>query len=142
MIIQSLNENWSMEISGKAGSYPVQVPGSVYSALLEAGQMEDPYYRDNEGKALALMENDFVWSLCFTPEEGVLACPHQILRFEGVDTVADIRLNGVLLAHVENMHRTFEFDTAGILRPGENWLEVKFYSPTRWIREKYAESPA
>ena len=142
MIIQSLNENWSMEISGKPGSYPVQVPGSVYSALLEAGQMEDPYYRDNEGKALALMENDFVWSLCFTPEEGVLACPHQILRFEGVDTVADIRLNGVLLAHVENMHRTFEFDTAGILRPGENWLEVKLYSPTRWIREKYAESPA
>ena len=142
MIIQSLNENWSMEISGKPGSYPVQVPGSVYSALLEAGQMEDPYYRDNEGKALALMENDFVWSLCFTPEEGVLACPHQILRFEGVDTVADIRLNGVLLAHVENMHRTFEFDTAGILRPGENWLEVKFYSPTRWIRGKYAESPA
>ena len=142
MIIQSLNENWSMEISGKAGSYPTRVPGSVYSALLEAGQMEDPYYRDNEGKALALMENDFVWSLCFTPEEGVLACPHQILRFEGVDTVADIRLNGVLLAHVENMHRTFEFDTAGILRPGENWLEVKFYSPTRWIREKYAESPA
>lgn len=142
MIIQSLNENWSMEISGKAGSYPVQVPGSVYSALLEAGQMEDPYYRDNEGKALALMENDFVWSLSFTPEEGVLACPHQILRFEGVDTVADIRLNGVLLAHVENMHRTFEFDTAGILRPGENWLEVKLYSPTRWIREKYAESPA
>lgn len=142
MIIQSLNENWSMEISGKAGSYPVQVPGSVYSALLEAGQMEDPYYRDNEGKALALMENDFVWSLCFTPEEGVLACPHQILRFEGVDTVADIRLNGVLLAHVENMHRTFEFDTAGILRSGENQLEVTFYSPTRWIREKYAESPA
>ena len=142
MIIQSLNENWSMEISGKPGSYPVQVPGSVYSALLEAGQMEDPYYRDNEGKALALMENDFVWSLSFTPEEGVLACPHQILRFEGVDTVADIRLNGVLLAHVENMHRTFEFDTAGILRPGENWLEVKLYSPTRWIREKYAESPA
>ena len=52
MIIQSLNENWSIEISGKPGSYPVQVPGSVYSALLEAGQMEDPYYRDNEGKAL------------------------------------------------------------------------------------------
>ena len=40
MIIQSLNENWSMEISGKPGSYPVQVPGSVYSALLEAGYRE------------------------------------------------------------------------------------------------------
>ena len=72
----------------------------------------------------------------------MLDCPCQVLRFEGVDTVADIRLNGVLLAHVENMHRTFEFDVAGILKPGENWLEVKLYSPTRWIREKYAQSPA
>ncbi|MGI6254040.1 MAG: beta-mannosidase [Acutalibacter sp.] len=142
MITQSLHENWFLEISGKEGKYPARVPGSVYSTLLEAGQMEDPYYRDNEGKALALMENDFLWSLRFTPEESVLACPHQILRFEGVDTVADIRLNGVLLGHVENMHRTFEFETAGILHEGENWLEVKIFSPTRWIREKYAESPA
>ena len=142
MITQSLNENWTMEVSGKGGRFPARVPGSVYSTLLEAGRMEDPYYRDNEGKALALMENDFLWNLRFTPEEEVLACPHQILRFEGVDTVADIRLNGVLLGHVENMHRTFEFDTAGILRPGENWLDVKISSPTRWIREKYAESPA
>ncbi len=142
MITQSLHENWSMEIVGKAGSYPTQVPGSVYSTLLEAGQMEDPYYRDNEGKALALMENDFVWTLRFVPEESVLACAHQILRFEGVDTVADIRLNGVLLSHVENMHRTFEFDTAGLLHSGENLLEVTFYSPTRWIREKYEENPA
>ena len=142
MITQSLHENWSMEIVRKAGSYPTQVPGSVYSTLLEAGQMEDPYYRDNEGKALALMENDFVWTLRFVPEESVLACAHQILRFEGVDTVADIRLNGVLLSHVENMHRTFEFDTAGLLHSGENLLEVTFYSPTRWIREKYEENPA
>ena len=88
------------------------------------------------------MENDFLYAESFTPQQGILDCPCQVLRFEGIDTVADIRLNGVLLSHVENMHRTFEFDVAGILKPGENQLEVKLYSPTRWIREKYAESPA
>ena len=104
--------------------------------------MEDPYYRDNEDAALALMEKDFLYAACFVPEEGILNCPTQVLRFEGVDTVADIRLNGVLLAHVENMHRTFQFEVGGILKPGENWLEVKLYSPTKWIREHYRQNPA
>ena len=141
MMTQTLHENWTLEMPGQ-GKLPAAVPGSVYADLLAAGKMEDPYYRDNELQALALMENDFLYAESFTPQQGILDCPCQVLRFEGIDTVADIRLNGVLLSHVENMHRTFEFDVAGILKPGENQLEVKLYSPTRWIREKYAESPA
>ena len=141
MITQTLHQNWTLDMPGMS-KLPAAVPGSVYADLLAAGKLEDPFWRDNEDKALALMENDFLYTASFVPQAGVLDCPHQVLRFEGVDTVADIRLNGVLLAHVENMHRTFEFDVAGILKPGENWLEVKLYSPTRWIREKYAQSPA
>ena len=141
MITQTLHQNWTLDMPGM-GKLPAAVPGSVYADLLAAGKLEDPFWRDNEDKALALMENVFLYTESFTPQQGILDCPHQVLRFEGVDTVADIRLNGVLLAHVENMHRTFEFDVAGILKPGENWLEVKLYSPTRWIREKYAQSPA
>lgn len=36
----------------------VKVPGSVYSGLIEAGKMPDPFYRDNELDALKLMEVD------------------------------------------------------------------------------------
>ena len=122
MITQTLHQNWTLDMPGM-GKLPAAVPGSVYADLLAAGKLEDPFWRDNEDKALALMENDFLYTASFVPQAGVLDCPHQVLRFEGVDTVADIRLNGVLLAHVENMHRTFEFDVAGILKPGENWLE-------------------
>lgn len=142
MITQILHENWRLQMPGLAEAVPAQVPGSVYADLLAAGKMEDPYYRDNEDAALALMEKDFLYAVCFVPEEGILNCPTQVLRFEGVDTVADIRLNGVLLAHVENMHRTFQFEVGGILKPGENWLEVKLYSPTKWIREHYRQNPA
>ena len=141
MITQGLHTRWTLELPSQE-KIPATVPGSVYTALLDAGRLEDPFYRDNEGKALALMEHDYRYATVFTPDPAILECPHQVLRFEGVDTVADIRLNGVLLGHVENMHRTFEFDVAGILRPGENGLQVKLYSPTRWIREKYGEEPA
>ena len=142
MIVQKLTEQWTLTVPDQGEKLPARVPGSVYADLLAAGKMKDPYYRDNELEALALMENDYYYIEYFTPAEGILDCPHQVLRFEGVDTVADIRLNGVLLDHVENMHRTFQYDVGGILRQGENHLQVRFYSPTKWIREAYKENPA
>ena len=38
---------------------PAKVPGSVYQAYLDAGKMDDPFYRENEEKALNLMKQDF-----------------------------------------------------------------------------------
>ena len=142
MIVQTWNIGWTLQLEGRAGRIPATVPGSVYSDLLAAGKLEDPYWRDNEDKALALMEQDFRYQLTFVPEAAILACAHPVLRFEGVDTLGEIRLNGVLLGRVENMHRTFSFEVGGILRPGKNWLEVTLRSPTRYLRESYAESPA
>ena len=52
----SLNGRWRMT----GGGYDCEgtVPGSLYSFLLDAGLMEDPYYRDNELKALEITHND------------------------------------------------------------------------------------
>ena len=96
MIAQKLHQGWTMELGGRGEKLPATVPGSVYSCLLDAGKMEDPCWRDNETKALALLENDCVWQVNFVPQAEILNCPHQVLRLEGVDTVADIRLNGRL----------------------------------------------
>ena len=146
-----------------AGGNGVQgtIPGSVYSFLLEAGLMEDPYYRDRELDALKRMEDDYTFSRTFAVEGSrdtagtpgcetgsavcgsgccasggsILSCAHQILRFEGIDTLSEVRLNGVVLGRTDNMHITWEFDVRGILRSGENVLEVTIFSPTRFIRE-------
>ena len=46
------------------------VPGSVYSFLLENGQMENPHWRENELAALQLItENDFTFSRQFPMPE-------------------------------------------------------------------------
>lgn len=147
MITQKLHGNWTLRTLDASGGpegepVPAQVPGSVYADLLAAGKLEDPYWRDNERKALDVMEHDFEYTGAFTPEAALMACGKKLLRFDGVDTVADLFLNGVLLSHVENMHRTFEFDVSALLKAGENELRVKLYSPTRYIRESYRESRA
>ena len=72
MLRLSLNGQWVMRritnrVSDKEGQNTAEcfsdgvsgrIPGSVYSFLLGAGLMEDPYYRDRELDALRLMEED------------------------------------------------------------------------------------
>ena len=111
---------------------PATIPGSVYSCLLENSLMPDPYWRDNELDALKLMENDFLFTEHFVPEKEVLSSDRVILKFDGIDTIADITLNGTFLGHTENMHRSFEFDVKELLKEGENELAVKFFSPLKF----------
>ncbi len=139
MTEQLLSKNWTLTILGDnvyhigADPLPASIPGSVYSCLLENKRMPDPYWRDNELDALKLMENDFIFSEVFVPEKDILESDRIILRFDGIDTIADIALNGEFLAHTENMHRSFEYDVKGVVKPGENELKVTFYSPTKFI---------
>ena len=133
MIVRKLHDNWKMRRAGESEYLPAQVPGSVYHDLLENGRMEDPYYRDNELKALKIMENDFEYMTVFDAVREELESECVLLRFDGIDTIGDIYLNGQKLAHVENMHRTWEFPVKGILRERENELKVVLYSPTKYI---------
>ena len=133
-----LNENWTMTVLGDnvygVPQKPLEtsVPGSVYSTLLSHGLMPDPYERDNELDALKLMDNDFVFETHFALGQEMLAAERLVLRFEGVDTLAEIFLNGTMLAHVDDMHRTWEFDVTGTAA-AENELRVLFHSPTKYI---------
>lgn len=129
--------NWKMQIDGSAEILPATVPGSVYQDLLDNGRMDDPYYRDNELKALALMDHDFTYVTEFEVPGEIKDREEILLRFEGIDTVADIFLNGSLLSSVCNMHRTFEYSVKQLLRDGPNELKVTLYSPTRYIQNAF-----
>ena len=132
-----LNGSWVMEcpdghmISGR-------IPGSVYSFLLKSGEMEDPYFRDHELSALELMNRDYTFHCQFDVPPDILACSHRILRFEGIDTLGDLYLNGHFIAHVNNMHITWEFEVGKWLQPCDNRLTVCLHSPTGYIREQDA----
>ena len=133
MIKQSLNGAWVLDIpESNFLAVPATVPGSVYHDLLRNSLMDDPYYRDNEVKALKLMEYDFHYSRSFTVEEAMLQEDAVLLRCEGLDTIATILLNGQKIGYADNMHRTWEFDVKNSLHPGENRIEIQFSSPTKY----------
>lgn len=141
MIIRKLHENWKMCTAGTGEYMSAAVPGSVYNDLLTNGKMEDPYYRDNETKALALMEDDFEYMSLFDVEGELLACEQVLLHFDGIDTLADIRLNGTWIGTTNNMHRIWEFPVKGLLREKGNELKVVLHSPTKFIREQEEKEP-
>ncbi|MCQ2583928.1 MAG: glycoside hydrolase family 2 protein [Treponema sp.] len=136
-----LNQNWKMHQVGKKDYIPAEVPGSVYGDLMAAGKMENPFWKDNEIEALKLMDFDYEYEEAFDCDTSLLSKDKVILHFDGLDTIADITLNGTKLGHVENMHRTWEFSVKEILKEKGNILKVYFYSPTKFIAEKYAKAP-
>ena len=139
----TLNGSWTLEIPGWGRpAIAATVPGSVYHDLLAAGEIPDPFYRDNEDAALKLMERNFVYSRRFDVPAALLASDAVLLRCEGLDTVATIEINGARAGEACNMHRIFEFDVKPLLKAGENEIRVTFASPTRYIREAYARSRA
>ena len=136
-------DNWRLRIVGDSDVYGVNgkdvsatIPGSVYGNLLQQGLMPDPFYGMNELDALKLMENTFCFQTAFSLTEAQLAGDFLLLRVDGIDTLADIYLNDILLGHADNMHRVWEFTIKGAAREGENALRVEIASPTRYIEEE------
>ena len=64
-----------------------------------------------------------------------MAADALLLNCEGLDTIADICVNGCGIGSVDNMHRTWCFDVTRSVHPGENEIEIHFASPTCWIKE-------
>lgn len=137
MLQQNLNKNWKMRRVGEDTFVDSVVPGTVYTDLLRNGQMEDPFFKDNELKALKLMDHDYEYVTEFDADAGLKDALHQILHFDGIDTIADVYLNGILLGDVCNMHRIWEFDVTDTLKEAGNELRVVFHSPTKYIAEQY-----
>lgn len=142
MLKKELNGIWKLRVLGE-NVYGIPedyiealVPGSVYGALLEKGLMPDPYYRDNELDALKLMENDFEYTTEVEVGGSMLAADGLLLRFEGLDTLADIYWNGEYLGYACNMYRTWEYDVGEVARSGKNELKVVLHSPTKYCREE------
>ena len=139
----TLNGAWVLDIPGsRFPRVSATVPGSVYHDLLTAGQIEDPFYRDNENEALKIMDNDFIYSRDFTVPADLLESDAVLLHCDGLDTLATVTVNGTVVGTAKNMHRIYEFDVKSVLKAGENHISVKFDSPTRFIKKSYAESRA
>jgi beta-mannosidase len=116
-------------------SVSAQVPGSVHLDLLAAGVIPDPFLDCNERDLAWMHRTDWEYSTEFRAST-VQPGERVDLVFDGIDTVATVRLNDRVLGNTANMHRSHRFDVTDALRPGDSNHMVVEVAPAL----TYAES--
>lgn len=140
-MILLLNDRWKMNKSGCSEKLDCCVPCSVYKTLIEHGKIPDPYYRENEFISTEICDDDYDFSTEFEASDELLGNSRVILRFDGIDTLADVFVNDCFVGSADNMHRIWEFDVKKAVKAGRNKIVVKIKSPNKYIAEKHAERP-
>lgn len=144
MIRQFLNDNWILQAAGgelPAAPLAATVPTSVYTALAANNLIPEPYYKDNEDKVRDIMQNDYEYLCTFDTGDSLFQQDNILLQFQGIDTIADIYLNGAFLGHTENMHRVWEFSVKNLLLPKGNCLKVLLHSPLKAAADAFSACP-
>ncbi|MDQ1708939.1 MAG: beta-mannosidase, partial [Frankiaceae bacterium] len=142
---QSLAGGWTVTAArgpvpdavANAGAIPATVPGTVHTDLLAAGLIPDPYLDDNERLLAWIGLVDWRYETTFDWSRTDADCIE--LVFDGLDTVATIELNGIVVGRSANMHRVYRYDVGSALRDGGNELAVSFESAIRYADRRSLE---
>lgn len=127
----ALDKGWEFSQVGKGEWLPASVPGTVHQDLIDNKLLVNPFYGMNEEKVQWVEKEDWVYRTSFNVTEEQLARDAAFLDFEGLDTYADIYLNGSLLKRTDNMFVGYSLPIKDVLRKGENRLQVYFHSPIK-----------
>src|SRR5271156_4067626 len=119
--------------------HPAQVPGVVQTDLLRNKLMPDPFDRDNEFHLQWIGLADWEYQTTFQVDAAALAHDHIDLVFDGLDTFADVYLNGQAVLHADNMFRHWRIPAKAALKPGANTLRIVFHSAVEHVLP-YAKS--
>ncbi len=128
-----INTNWRMLYNGKVYECG-EAPVSCLKTLRDAGDTPDFNLAENQYLAAELCRYGCVFETEFSAPD--LRTPY--LVFNGIDTIADVWLNGSHIGSCDNMHRTWRFPVPKECMQDINHLQVKIASPMEYI-EKAAE---
>lgn len=127
---------WTLSQEGGEVSAPMTVPGDGISALHDAGVVPDPYFGRNEYDLRWVAEADWRLARVFQHPGGAAD-----LVIEGLDTLAEVRLNGVPVLKAANAFRRWRVDVSGHLRAGGNEIEIRFPSALAEAARRQAAQP-
>ncbi|MFA6176656.1 MAG: hypothetical protein WC765_08780, partial [Phycisphaerae bacterium] len=113
---------------------PAAVPGNVEIDLQQAGLLDEPCPPDDMWAMRSFESVDWVYEASLEApalQEGEQIC----LVFEGIDTIADVLLNGEKILRCENMFIPHTVNVTGKLKATGNQLQVRIFSPELFARQ-------
>ena len=94
VIEQSLNQGWTLSDDVFSINLKVDVPSVVQQSLYENGLIEHPYLGTVEDNLVWISDHPWHYTLRFHPDKKLLEKENIEMVFEGLDTYANVRLNG------------------------------------------------
>ena len=101
--VMLLDTGWEFSQSGTEKWMRATVPGTVHQDLISHELLPNPFYGMNEKKIQWVENEDWEYRTSFIVSEEQLNRDGIQLIFEGLDTYADVYLNGSLLLKADNM---------------------------------------
>ena len=120
---------WRMRASAQEPWLDATVPGTVHTDLLAAGRIPDPFFRTGEREVQWVDKCDWEYCSELQLDAHTLAHEHVELLFDGLDTYAEVSLNGARLLAADNMFRRWRVPIKAHARSGRNTLRVLLKSP-------------
>ena len=121
--LRQIDTGWEFRSVGEEQWYPATVPGTNFTDLLENQLIPDPFDRNNESELQWIEARNWEYRTSFMLDE-VPQTGKAELIFEGLDTYADVYLNGNLILEASNMFVPWKCTIAEHLVPGENELYI------------------
>lgn len=115
---------------GLVGWFRGIVPGTVQGDLARLKHLPNSYWDRNARQYRAVEEKEWWYARDFDVPAPLLQKTVS-LRFEGIDTIADIYLNGRKIGFAQNMFTPYEFEVTELLSEKGNRLAIRFDSPVR-----------
>ena len=151
VVAQLLNQGWTLTGDTLDINMQVDVPSVVQQSLYENGVIPHPYLGAVENQLLWISDHPWDYTLRFDADKDLLEKQVVELEFEGIDTYAEVKLNGEKLFFADNQFRVWKHDVKDLLKKKDNLLEVHFlrYDSTQLalyeqhqprLPEKYAVS--
>lgn len=141
VIRNEMNTGWKFRQARLTNWYPATVPGVIHTDLYANKIIDDPFFRLNERGQQWIDKEDWMYETYFDVSGETMAKSNIILFFSGLDTYADVYLNGELVLKADNMFREWKVDVKGKLKPDSNQLHIYFHSPIKIDIPKFDALP-
>ena len=127
-VSQSLNHGWNLKTDTLGINLQVNLPSEAHADLYAAGLIPHPYGEGDEEQQLQwIPQHQWDYLLKFDVDNKVWNQDNIDLIFNGLDTYADVWLNGEKILHSDNMFVRYEKEVKNLLKKRDNELKVRFY---------------
>ena len=126
--VQLLNQGWILQTDTLSINLQVNLPSEAHADLYAVGLIPHPYGEGDEEQQLQwIPQHQWDYSLKFDVDNKVWNQDNIDLIFNGLDTYADVWLNGTKILRSDNQFLRYEKEVKNLLKKRDNELKVRFY---------------